>query len=543
MSDRPPRVSGAEIVLLLALVAWGMFPIALQLAYAAHVHASFTGADGLIGADGVLGADQLQYLAWIRDASAHGLISDLFTLAPNGHVYLQPLFAISGLLLHLGVSLQVAYLFWKPLIALAMFAAAVAWARRMFPDEFVAGAATVALSLFLYTPLAALFSWTGTGSAPFRFQLYLLGDELLPATKLWGYIPSALGVALVPLALLAVDRALDPDRGRERVRRGLAGAQPGLNPGPLILAALAAGLASWLHPWQGITLVLIFAGLAVWQRLVHWRALLVPLIAAALPLAYYFLLSHSDTAWKLASQYEVIGRLQVLVLLAGFGPLALFAAFGLRNPGAVVIEQAMLLWIAGCFVTYFINSAFAPHALQGLSFPLAVLAVRGWQRLRLPAALGAVAVLLATIPGLAYDARKFVNTASNTKLVQYYLPRSDVKALNWVASSAAPPGGVLAATPFAAVVPSWTGRAVWVGHGYWSPNYPSRARQVDALFRGHMRPAAAQAFVRSTGAALLVADCKQHGNLAKLLKPLIGNELHFGCARVYVLKPGLSASR
>ena len=346
-------------------------------------------------------------------------------------------------------------------------------------------------------------------------------------------------MALVPLSLLAVERALDPYQGRDRVRQQLAGVQPG----PLILAALAAGLASWLHPWQGITLVLIFVSLAVWQRLAHWRALAVPAVAAALPLLYYYLLSHNDAAWHLASQYEMIGRLQVVVLLAGLGPIFLLAAVGLRKPGEVVIERMLLLWIGGAFVTYFINGEFSPHALQGLSFPLAVLVVRGWQRLRLGVVLGTVAVLLVTIPGLVYDARKFVRTAGNTKLVQYYLPRSDVHALKWVASSAAPPGGILAPTPFAAVVPSQTGRAVWVGHGYWSPDYPARARQVDALFRGHMRPGQARAFVRATGATLLIADCNQHGNLARLLRPLIQTELHFGCARVYELKPDLSASR
>jgi hypothetical protein len=477
-------------------------------------------------------------LAWIRDAGGHGLISNLFTLAPSGHVYLQPLFALSGLLWHLGVPLQVAYLIWKPIAALALFIAAVLWARRMFPGEFVASAAAVTLALFLFTPLAALYSWTGSGSGPFRFQLYLLADELLPATKLWGYIPSALGVALVPVAMLALARALDPYDGRDRIRGDLAGVQAG----PLIGAALAAGMASWLHPWQGITLVLIFVGLAAWQRLRYWRALILPTVAAALPLAYYYLLSHSDTSWRLASQYESIGRLPVLVLLAGFGPIALVAAFGVRNPGGRVIEQVLLLWIGCAFITYFVNGAFSSHALQGLSFPLAVLAVRGWQRLRLGVVLGAVAVLLVTVPGLVYDARKFVKTASNTNLVQYYLPRSDVQALDWVASSAAPPGGVLAPTPFAAVVPSQTGRAVWAGHGYWSPDYPTRAREVDALFRGHMRPGAARTFVRDTGASLLIADCKQRGNLTRLLKPMIEKELHFGCARVYVVTRGLSTT-
>jgi hypothetical protein len=101
-----------------------------------------------------------------------------------------------------------------------------------------------------------------------------------------------------------------------------------------------------------------------------------------------------------------------------------------------------------------------------------------------------------TIPGLAFNARKFVRTARGHE-VQYYLPQSDAAALDWVAAHA-PPGGVLAPTPFAAVIPSQTGRAVWVGHGYWSEDYPLRARQVDQLFGGRMSRTEARTFVRST---------------------------------------------
>src|ERR1700722_2780388 len=154
MPQRGPRASRAEIVLLLALAAWGLFPIVLLLVHAAQLHAQFTGADGLIGADGVLGADQLQYLAWARDAGAHGgLASDLFTLAPSGHVYLEPLFAITGWLSRLGVSPPLAYLVWKPVAIVALFAGAVAWARRMFAERLAPRAAAVVLCLFLYTPL------------------------------------------------------------------------------------------------------------------------------------------------------------------------------------------------------------------------------------------------------------------------------------------------------------------------------------------------------------------------------------------------------
>ena len=303
----------------------------------------------------------------------------------------------------------------------------------------------------------------------------------------------------------------------------------------LVLGAVAALLASWLHPWQGITLIIIFAGLAVWSRLRHAVPLALPAIAAALPLAYYYLLSHHDPAWHLASHYEVIPRLPALVLLAGLGPLALFALLGLRRPGDVLIEQALLLWVAGCFVTYFANEAFAPHAFQGLSFPWAVLAVRGWGRLRLPVALGVAAVALVTIPGLIYDGRKSARTAES-RTVQYYLTAGDARALDWVQSHA-PPGGVLAPTPFAAVIPAQTGRAVWAGHGYWSPDYPVQARQADRLFGGRMAAAAARRFVAGTGASILVSDCRHRANLVRALRPLLGSARSFGCARVYVLAP------
>jgi len=526
-----PRASRAELVLLAALAAWGLVPLILLLVHAASLHARLTGADGLIGADGVLGADQLQYLAWIRDASAHGLASDLFTLSPTGHVYLEPVFAISGALLHLGLSLPLAYLVWKPVAIVAMFAAAVAWARRAFGDRLAARTAAVALSLFLYTPLAALVNWTQSGPGPFRFEIYQLAGELMAAGGLWGYVPGALAFALVPVALLAVERALDPGAAR---RAGTVSPSAGAGrPGRAVAVAAGASLlASWLHPWQGITLVLILAGLAALRRLNGWLTLTLVAAAAALPLGYYYLLPHIDPAWRLASQYEQIGHLEGVVVLAGLGPLAIVAALGVRRPTGV-FEQVLLLWVAACVVNYFVNDSFAPHALQGLSLPLSVLIVRGWSRLRLPAVVGAAAIALITLPGLAYDARKMARTF-RSPLVQYYLPGPDARALDWIALSA-PAGGVLAPPSLALVVPSQTGRAVWVGHGYWSQDYRGRAQQVDTLMRGRMGLAQARAFVAGTGAALVVEDCGDRPDLGRVLGPLVASAHHFGCARVYVL--------
>lgn len=509
----------AEWFLLAGLVMWALVPVIVMTLHAAHAGLRFTGADGLIGAGGVLGADQLQYLAWARDAGAHGLVSNLFSLAPSGRVFLQPLFLVSGELWRIGLSLQLAYLLWKPVAALALFAAACAWARRML-EPAGARAAAVGLSLFLYAPASWVVDWGKLGSGSLRFQTYLLGWELLPANKLWGYSPSAIAIALLPVVLLASERALDARRDAGAAR-------------PVALAAAAAMLASWLHPWQGVTLVVLLAGLALWSGLRGSAVLAVPALAAAMPVIYYELLSHSDPAWKLASGNEVVARLAPEVLVAGFGPLALIAALGVRRPGDVVLERALLLWIGASFVTYFTVDSFPTHALQGLSFPFAVLAVRGWQRLRAPAALGVLAVAAVSVPGLAWDAQKLLGSA-RSRIPQYYLTAADGRALDWIAKHA-PPGGVLAPTPFANVVPSQTGRAVWVGDPYWSADYAARSSLAAALFAGRMRPPRARAFVAGTGATLVLSDCAHRADLAPALGVLLNTVHRFGCASVYIV--------
>src|SRR6478735_8729103 len=56
------------------------------------------------GTDGVYIVDQMQYLAWIRDASPHVLSSNLFVLRATPHDYFQPAVVISGAITALGVA-------------------------------------------------------------------------------------------------------------------------------------------------------------------------------------------------------------------------------------------------------------------------------------------------------------------------------------------------------------------------------------------------------------------------------------------------------
>jgi hypothetical protein len=328
--------------------------------------------------------------------------------------------------------------------------------------------------------------------------------------------------------MLSLERALDAPRGRSGI-------------GASALAGGAALLATLVHPWQGVTLLVVLGGLAVWRRLRGWPALVLPAAGAALALGYFYLLSHGDPSWELASAHEAANRVPMTAMALALAPIAVIAALGVRRPGAAVAERAVLLWVFGSFITYYALDAFPTHALQGLSFPVAVLAVRGWQRLRLPAAAGVLAVAAVSLPGLAWDVQKLLLSAHGT-VPQYYLTAGDASALDWVAT-AAPAGGVLAPEPFAIVVPSQTGRAVWVGHPYWSEDYRARAHQANTLFEGRMRPHAARAFVASTGASLVVSDCTHRANLARALGPIVGSVDRFGCATVYVLRTQRGRSR
>src|SRR4051794_14991876 len=85
----------------------------------------------LSGADGLLAGDQLQYLTWVREASAHGLVGNRFDLAPGDRPFLHPGFLISGLLHDLGLSVPLSYLLWKPVAVALTFFGALVYVRRL----------------------------------------------------------------------------------------------------------------------------------------------------------------------------------------------------------------------------------------------------------------------------------------------------------------------------------------------------------------------------------------------------------------------------
>jgi hypothetical protein len=503
----------AEAPVLVLYAAWSLLPAAILFIQVKGGLAIGSRGRMFTGADLFDVPDQLQYLAWIRDAGSHVLFANRFNIAPDPHLFLHPLFGLSALVWKLGASLQLSYLLWRPVAVAVVFVGFAAYVRRLLPAGGWPRPAALTLALFLFTPATAVAELADVGDAHLRFGLRVVGLELFPG----GYTAIGIVVGLMPLYLLAIERLVAGGRARARTMAG---------------AAAAGLLVMWIHPWQGLILlalsVVAAAGGPELGR--RARALAIPVVATALPLAYYVALSHTDSAWATVStpnHFEHVGWWFVLGIVP---PLAL-AAPGVRLRGLDLQERMLLAWPVAALGLYFaLNRSWFYHAFDGMSLPLAILAVRGLRRVRAPAPVAALAVLAFTVPGLAAYVKMLRREAAD-----HFVVAPEAAALSYLARMPAP-GGVLAREPLGSAVPAFADRQTWVGHPTWTPGWTLRAPQADALFTGRLPPAQARDLVRRTGARFVLADCHARADLSRLLGAAVGAPRRFGCAAVYAVR-------
>lgn len=517
------RVSGQSWwagVIVVAVGAWSLVPLAYLVGEGTPLRL-------LTGADGPYAGDQLQYMSWIRSVADSGLARNGFDLHAGSHVFAHPMFSLSGVLVWLGVPIQLALLIWKPVTVVALVGGVWAYVVRTLEGvrPRVAG---VLLGVFACSPLLFVF---GEANLRGHDNLTLLATEAMPAARLWGYLPGAMAVALMPIALICVARVLrTPANGR-----GESWA--------LLGAGLAGALVSWLHPWQGevllLTAVLSAVGTELPYRVAAQR--LVPaLLAWVAPLAYYAVLSQADGGWELAynaSRTAENGGRPLLALVPAFAPLVAVAAFGVRRSWpAGVLERSLLVWPAATLVVYLVSPTFPAHALTGVTVPLAVLSVRGWQRAtrRPRPALAVAALALAVVPGTWAAADSGLEVLGD-HVQPSRLSAGERSALAYLKARPGG-GGVLASDYMGVAVPAFTGRRVWSGHPNWTTNYEARQRAAADLFQGRLRGERARRMVRSTGARWLLGDCRAQTDLTRSVGGSLLRRRGFGCAAVYTVR-------
>jgi hypothetical protein len=148
-------------------------------------------------------------------------------------------------------------------------------------------------------------------------------------------------------------------------------------------------------------------------------------------------------------------------------------------------------------------------------------------------------VAAATIPGSVSQLKAAKYWASPQGHNANFIYTGERHALDYLAQNRTP-GGVLArATYLGVVVPAETGRRTYAGGCLWSePHCVDRIVNTRDLFVGAMKPAQAQAYVRSTGARFLLKDCYSPEVMSKLLGSMIVDTERFDCASVYQVRTG-----
>ncbi len=494
-----------ELALLGLFVAISVFILATDLITAATHNVDWTGTDGLFA------PDQMQYLAWVRDASQHFLASNLFVLQATPHDYVQPVITISGGIAALGVAPWLALLLWKPVAVLGGVFAVRAYVRRMVQERY-ARLAALALALFF-------------GS------VWILGDAWLPFWS-WGYPMGLMSIAAILAALLLYARA----RAEGRVSW---------------VAAVLGLLATWMHPWQGELLVLMILGAEAWQwrstfAQPDWRRRLVgpaiTVVATALPLGYYAALDRTDISWQLARAGHEPHHPLLMVLLS-LAPLIICALPAYRQRPNDFLGAATRVWPLAALVVYGVSTtAFGSvplHAFVGITIPLGVLAVQSVQLVgvhRFRRRTLALALALATIPasvymlGLAYNAATNVHNEIN-------LINPDIERAYAYLRHDPQQGGVLADFEYGTTLPASTGRHTYLGNCLWSvPHCHLRAINTWRMFQWPEDPRIVRAFVLSTGVPFVLQGCNGHaGDMVTKLAPITRSLHTWGCVRLFTV--------
>jgi hypothetical protein len=495
------------------VLAWSAVPVALLVIQLIRHGGVLSGSEGPAG-----GADQLFYMDSIRQSGAHVLIANHFDLALGARVFLHPLYLLAGLLWRLGVPLPAALWALKLVAAPAFAVGAIVFAAR-YLDKLGERAVALLLALFYMSPIVPLLVWTGAVTGFRRFELELPAVEGMPGWLLWGGEHAVVAMGLLALALVGAGAIASA-----RVSRATGA-----------WTAAGAAFATWLHPWQGATFILVAVALAIGGRSRRVAArLAITVLAALVPLIYEAILVRADAAWRINATQTNVGHVAAWMFLAALLPLAVLAVIGARavrpGPGRTIV----IAWPLAALALYLLGPGFRYHALNGITIPLAVLAVVGWRALRSARWLSVAAASAAIVPAAAFVLTSW-HDCVRSHATPYSFTAGEHDALRYLEHTTTP-GGVLARYYMGMAVPAFTGRRTWVGNVFWTPDFRRRALLAEQLFSGSMPSAQARLLVKNVGARFLLADCRSTRDLGQLLGPMVASSRHFGCATTYVLR-------
>jgi hypothetical protein len=277
----------------------------------------------------------------------------------------------------------------------------------------------------------------------------------------------------------------------------------------------------------------------------HMRLTAATLAGTGIPLLYYAILGKADLNWKLAQLASKHAFSFWSIALAVL-PLLLPAVVAYRTRPTTFLAAATRMWPLAAFAIFLLSGtslgATPLHAFQGITVPLAVLAVEGllllgWRRLPRAVLIGAALIALFTIPATVKELSVAHALAAPTPENANFIRHDEKAAIDYLAR-VKEPGSVLTRSYLGAAVPGRTGRHTYIGDCLWSePGCMALTFNAQWLFAGapsgNPTPTSARSFVLSSGVRFLLADCETTTDIPRLLGPVIRSTRSFGCAAVY----------
>jgi hypothetical protein len=369
---------------------------------------------------------------------------------------------------------------------------------------------------------------------------------------------TAIAVFSVPLVLLGVEKA------RAGSNRHLAA------------SAAGALMVTWLQPWQGAELLFVIVAVEAWR---WWRRgeradprLLAVMAAGAAPAAYYWVLSKRDASWQLAGVANSGDASPMLewplwMIVVSVLPLAVPAALAFRAKDNDWQNLAVRFYPFAIALVYLLPLGTFPfHSVQGLTIPLAMLAVQGlttWRPTSIPrprAVWVVPALALMIVPGTIY--RTWITWDSIRRVAfPWYMTSGEQKALDFLEQDPRR-GAVFSGDWSGPLIPPETGREVYLGLISWTPDYDQRVILVNSALSGKfgskkLTTKQFRTFITATGVRFIFQPCNSskinfdfrqntaasRRLLDRDLGPLLEERRDFGCARVYVLRPTPASDR
>lgn len=328
------------------------------------------------------------------------------------------------------------------------------------------------------------------------------------------------------------------------------------------LGAAAAGVLAFalfsFHPYHAPVLYALgaawCAAAAVRQgfRAAPWAQLAIFGAVSAPPLAYHYALANLDAHAVAHALTNHTLTPPVFFVIVGLGAISLLWIPGIRaasRSGAIAPKKIVMLaaWIVVQAALLYAPVRFQRRFLQGLQFPMAVLAVpflfAAYARLTSSGRLakryvqvGAVYALAAVFlisTGLAAtrNAALYADTSDRVP----YVEASEARAARWLRETA-PTDAVILSTPGAGnlLVP-WSGRRVYAGH--WSETIDIERKTLEIIrFYAKADDAERAAFAASRGITHVYVGPTERAILGAPLGGLFERVFADGVAEIYVLK-------